>query len=220
MAVAAPAGALRAAGLAESGRRLKNPRRGGDVHTNRKFLNLKIFGSENFGPKLFRTDPERSPNGSRTDPEWTPNDPKIEMHLNRNVLGGDCLIERVKRWLASCGEDCESRVGKLERPSAGRTRNLHVFLLFAFSRSIVLSERMKVNEAQEHRNDADRSRRHSAQNVRTASKKSTKNQWKIDENPCQIDQKSTKNRFSAVLGAQGRFGNASGGARGGLRTPK
>ena len=139
------------------------------------------------------------------------------MHI---VLGGGCMIERVKCWLARCVVDRGSRVGKLERPSAGRTRNLHVFLPFAFSRSIVLSERMKVNEAQEHRNDADRSRRHSAQNVRTASKKSTKNRWKIDQNPCQIDQKSTKNRFSAVLGAQGRFGDVSGGARDGLRTPK
>ena len=85
------------------------------------------------------------------------------------------MIERVKRWLASCGEDCESRVGKLERPSAGRTRNLRVFFLFAFSLSIVLSERAKVNEAQEHGNDADRSGRHSIQNVRTASEKLTKN---------------------------------------------
>ena len=49
------------------------------------------------------------------------------------------------------------------------------FFLFVFSLSIVLSEQMKVNAAQEHRNDADRSRRHSAQNVRTASEKSTKN---------------------------------------------
>ena len=86
------------------------------------------------------------------------------------------MIERVKRWVASCGEDCESRVGKLERPSTGRLRNLRVFLcLFVFSQSIVLSEQMNVNAAQEHRNDADRSRRHSAQNVRTASEKSTKN---------------------------------------------
>ena len=66
------------------------------------------------------------------------------------------MIDRVKRWLAGCGEDCESRVCKLERPSAGRTQNLRVFFLFAFSLSIVLSERAKVNEAQEHRNDEDR----------------------------------------------------------------
>jgi len=130
------------------------------------------------------------------------------------------LIERVKRWLASCGEVCESRVGKLERPSAGRTRNLRVFFLFAFSLSIVLSERAKVNKAQEHRNDADRSRRHSAQNVRTASEKSTKNRSKIDENPCQIDQKLMENRSWAVLGAQSRFGDVSGRARDGLWTAK
>ena len=94
------------------------------------------------------------------------------------------------------------------------------FFLFAFSLSIVLSERAKVNEAQEHKNDADRSRRHSAQNVRTASEKSTKNRSKIVENPCQIHQKSTKNRSWAVLGAQGRFGDASGRARDGFWTPK
>ena len=86
------------------------------------------------------------------------------------------MIERVKRWVASCGEDRESHVDKLERPSTGRLRNLRVFLfLFVFSLSIVLSEQMKVNAAQEDRNDADRSRRHSAQNVRTANEKSTRN---------------------------------------------
>ena len=52
------------------------------------------------------------------------------MYLNRNVLGGDCLIERVKRWLAGCGVDRESRVGNLERPHARRARNLHVFFPF------------------------------------------------------------------------------------------
>ena len=136
------------------------------------------------------------------------------------LLGGACLIERVKRWLASCGEDCESRVGKLERPSAGRTRNLRVFFLFAFSLLIVFSERAKVNEAQEHRNDANRSRNDSAQNVRTASEKSTKNHSKIDENPSQIHSKSTRNRSWAVLGTQGRFGDASGRARDGVWIPK
>ena len=39
------------------------------------FLKLKIFGSGNFGPKLTRTEPERTPNGSHTDPEQTPNGP-------------------------------------------------------------------------------------------------------------------------------------------------
>ena len=136
------------------------------------------------------------------------------------VLGGACLIERVKRWLASCGEDCESRVGKLERPSAGRTRNLRLFFLFAFSLSIVLSERAKVNEAQEHRKDADRCGRHSTQNVRTANEKSTKNWSKIDEKPCQVEPKLMENRSWAVLGAQNRFRDASRRARDGLWTPK
>ena len=127
------------------------------------------------------------------------------------------MIERVKRWLASCGEDCESRVGKLERPSAGRTRNLRVFFLFAYSLSIVLSKRAKVNKAQEHRNDADRSRRHSVQNDRTASEKLTKNHRKIDQKRWKIDEKLV----SAVSGRSGSFwvapgsrGNALGTASG------
>ena len=49
--------------------------------------------------------------------------------------------------------------------------------------------------------------------VRTASEKSTKNESKIDEDPCQIDQKLTENRSWAVLGTQSRFGDASGRAR-------
>ena len=142
------------------------------------------------------------------------------MYACMHVLGGGCLIERVKRWLASCGEDCKSCMGKLERPSAGRTRNLRVIFLFVFSLSIVLSKRATVNAAQEHRNDADRSRRHSDQNVRTASEKSTKHRSKIGENSCQIEQKLTKNRSWAVLGAQGRFGEASRRARDGLWTAK
>ena len=80
----------------------------------------------------------------------------------------------------------------------------------------MLSERAKVNEAQEHRNDADRSGRHSAQNVRTANEKSTKNRSKIDEKPCQLGQKLTENRSWAALGAQNRFRDASGRARDGL----
>ena len=80
------------------------------------------------------------------------------------------------------------------------------FFLIAFSLSIVLSERAKVNKAQEHRNDADRSRRHSAQNVRTASEKSTRNQTKIDENPCQINQKSTKYRWGNFGGSRPIWG--------------
>ena len=43
------------------------------------------------------------------------------------ILGGDCWIERVKPWLASCGVDRESHAGKLEGPNARRPRNLYVF---------------------------------------------------------------------------------------------
>ena len=49
---------------------------------------------------------------------------------------------------------------------------------------------------------------------------STKNRSKIDENPPHIGPKSTKNRSGAVLGAQGRFRDASGRARDGFWTPK
>ena len=80
--------------------------------------------------------------------------------------------------------------------------------------------RAKVNEAQEHRNDADRSGRHSAQNVRTASEKSMKNWSRIDEKPCQVDQKLIENRSWAVLGARNRFRDASGRARDGFWTAK
>ena len=52
------------------------------------------------------------------------------------------------------------------------------------------------------------------------SEQRTKNRSKIDEKPCQIDQKLTKNRSWAVLGTQGRFGDTSGSARDGLWTAK
>ena len=51
-------------------------------------------------------------------------------------------------------------------------------------------------------------------------RKSTKNRPKICENPSEINPKSTKNRFWAVLGNQGRFGDASGSAGDGFWTPK
>ena len=51
-------------------------------------------------------------------------------------------------------------------------------------------------------------------------RKSTKNLSKIDDHPPQIEPKSKKNRSWAVLGAQGRFGDASGRARDGSWTPK
>ena len=46
------------------------------------------------------------------------------------------------------------------------------------------------------------------------------NRSKIDENPFQIQPKATKNRSWAVLGAQGRCGDASGRAGDGFWTPK
>ena len=49
---------------------------------------------------------------------------------------------------------------------------------------------------------------------------STKNRSTIHEHEAQIDQTSTKIRTGAGLGAQGRFGDASGRARDGFWTPK
>ena len=43
------------------------------------------------------------------------------------------MIKCVKRLLAGCGVDRGSRVGNLERPHAGRARNLHVFFVFCVS---------------------------------------------------------------------------------------
>ena len=51
-------------------------------------------------------------------------------------------------------------------------------------------------------------------------RKSTQICSKIDENPPQIELKSTKNRSDAVLGLQGCFGEASRSARNGFWTPK
>ena len=142
------------------------------------------------------------------------------MYVCMYVLGGACLIERVKRWLASCGEDCESRVDKLERPSAGRTRNLRVFFFFLL---LVRRRAQRASEGQRStgtQENTDRSRRHSAQNVRTSSEKSTKNRSKIDEHPCQIDQKSMKKSISGRFGRPRPIGDASGRARDGSWTAK
>ena len=51
-------------------------------------------------------------------------------------------------------------------------------------------------------------------------RKSTKNRSTIHKNETQIDQTSTKIQTGASLGAQGRFGDASGRARDGFWTPK
>ena len=44
----------------------------------------------------------------------------VYIYIYIYILGEDCMIERVKRWLASCGVDRDSRVGKLERRNARR----------------------------------------------------------------------------------------------------
>ena len=117
------------------------------------------------------------------------------------------MIERVKRWLAGCGVDRESRVGKLERPHARRPRNLHFFFLFAFCLSIVVSDRAEKKE---------NTQRESHMKVERTS---TKNRSKIDRKSTKIDEKSMKIRSWVVLGAQGRFGDAPGHAQDGSEKP-
>ena len=96
------------------------------------------------------------------------------------------MIERVKRWLAGCGVDHESRVGKPERPHTRRPRNLYVFFLFAFCLSIVVSDRAKKKQNMQH------------ESCMKVVQNSAKNRSEIDEKSTRIDEKSMKFRFWAV----------------------
>ena len=95
------------------------PRRGPSgpaaARTIRNFLKFEIFGSEHFGPKLVRTDSERSTNGSRTVPERTPNGCRTDLLGNyfvRKLLGqlgnGDaCFRKRLElrtKILSGCSQ--------------------------------------------------------------------------------------------------------------------
>ena len=55
---------------------------------------------------------------------------------------------------------------------------------------------------------------------RRLERKSTKKHSEIDKNPCRVAPKSPKNPSWAVLGAQSRFGDASGRVQDGFWTPK
>jgi hypothetical protein len=94
------------------------------------------------------------------------------------------------------------------------------FFLFAFSLSIVLSERAKVNEAQEHRNDADRSRRHSAQMFEQQAKNQRKFGRKSLQNRPKIDEKSILGGFGRSRSFQGRVRTRSGRFVDGQKLPK
>ena len=125
------------------------------------------------------------------------------------VLGGDCVYERVKRWLAGCWVDHESRVGKPERPHTRRLRNLHTFIfLFAFCLSIVVSDRAKKKQNTQH------------ESCMKVEQNSAKNRSEIDEKSTKIDEKSMKFQSWAALGAQGHYGDAPGRAQDGSETPK
>ena len=130
------------------------------------------------------------------------------MYVCMYVLGGDCLFERVKRWLAGCWVDHESRVGEPGWPHTRRPRNLYVFFLFAFCLSIVVSDRAKKKQNTQH------------ESCMKVVQNSAKNRSEIDEKSTRIDEKSMKFRFWAVLSAQGRYGEAPGRAQDGSRRPK
>ena len=123
------------------------------------------------------------------------------------ILGGGCLIERVKRCLASCEEDCESRVGKCVQLIAGPARNPCV-LLYRLRFASRFGKLGQHNNARIARTKAEEAAPKTYHNPTKILEKSIENRRKIDE-------KSTKNRSWAVLGVQGRVGDASGRPRDG-----
>ena len=99
----------------------------------------------------------------------------VYIYICIHILGQDCLIERVKRWLVSCGADLESRAGKLERPNARRPRNLCV-LLFVCDLSV------------------DRGQPASKEKAEDAARKSHEHRAKITEQPIENQRKIVQNR--------------------------
>ena len=124
------------------------------------------------------------------------------------------MIEREKRWVASCGGDCESRVGKLERPSTGRTRNLRVFFLFAFSlvdRAQRASEGQRSTGTQERRGQKRKTQRPKCSNSeRKINGKSVENRRKSSPNRPKIDEKSILGHFGRPRLFRGRVRTRSG----------
>ena len=120
------------------------------------------------------------------------------MYVCMYVLGGGCLIERVKRWLASCRAERDSCVGKRVRPIAGRTCNLPVFLFAsAFACRTGICERVWHAQAtQQHKNGADENRK-----LRTkAVPKSFENFRQIVQLSMKKPPKSPKNLRKFALG--------------------
>ena len=75
--------------------------------------------------------------------------------------------------------DRESPAGKHERPNARRSRNLHVFFLFAFWLSIAVNERANKKQKTQHESRT-KSRRKIDRKLTNMDPKSTKNRGKID----------------------------------------
>ena len=118
------------------------------------------------------------------------------------VLGGGCLIERVKRCLASCEEDCESRVGKCVQLIAGPARNPCV-LLYRLRFASRFGKLGQHNNARIARTKAEEAAPKTYQNPTKILEKSIENRRKIDE-------KSLLGSFGRSRPCRGRVGTRSG----------
>ena len=115
------------------------------------------------------------------------------------------MAQRHNRWIAGCGDDRGGRAGKLKQQNARRTRNLRVSLIvwwIARNRRVVWS--LSVSALQKA----------------GGTKGERTNDEKYMKKSTQTEPQSTKNRSWAAFGAQSRFGDASGHARGASGTPK
>ena len=131
------------------------------------------------------------------------------MYVCMYVLGGGCLPERVKRCLASCEEDCESRVGKCVQPIAGPARNPCV-LLYRLRFASRFGKLGQHNNARIARTKAEEAAPKTYQNLTKNSEKSIENRRKIEYNRRKIDEKSLLGGFGHSKPFRGRAGTRSG----------
>ena len=129
------------------------------------------------------------------------------------ILGVVCLIERVKRWFASCGAGRVRRRGMRVQSIVGRTRNPRVLLY----RSRFVSRFGKLR----HHNSARLARtkaEDSAPNLYPLAQKidatSPENHRKTEPSRRKIDQKSLLAGFRRPKAFRGRVGTRSGRDRG------
>ena len=109
-----------------------------------------------------------------------------------------------RRLWGGSGKSCGQVRAATRKTAAKPVR----FFSFAFCQSIVVSDRAK-----EQQNTQRKSRM-------KVERKSNKNRSKIVKKSTKIDEKTMKFRSWAVLGAQGRFGDAPGRTQDGSKTPK